>query len=375
MLKKNNRHLTAIVFVATLLPVAAKTQSHLNRNRPYKIISITGYVHGFKDSTWLYLDDAEKLGTAIDSVQVMDDRFILEIKNKQKPDPGYYAIRTKSFSDYKLFWVENMPLTFSGVKGNFKNAIIDGSVFQRQLEFLKRLTNPYEILIDSLRRNYGNTDSIIWKQILSLEQELKNKQIRFVKDYASSVPAAYILSVYCKGWGRKISDSLYRQLSIKAKQSEFGQKVKQFIKLNMEIALDSTFIDFTLPDSIGRPLRLSSFIGKYILLEFWASWCGPCRRDNPGLVSLYNEYKSKGFEIFGVSVDVSSAQWKKAIVADKLSWPSVMTQNGSDDTVALQYGIYEIPTNYLINPDGKIIAKNLRGKELEKKLAELFSGN
>ncbi|TWI85750.1 peroxiredoxin [Lacibacter cauensis] len=364
--------LTAAVIVVILLPFLAKTQTHSKISRTLKNLSISGYVHGFKDSSWLYLDDAEKLGTALDSAQVMDERFILKIKNKNNAAPKYYAIRTKSFSEYKFFWVENSALTFSGVKGQLKDAIIDGSDFQRKLESLYRQTKPYEVLIDSLRRNYGTVDSAIWKQILSLEEELTNINIRFVKSNASSVTAAYILSVYCKGWGRKISDSLYRQLAVQAKQSEYGQKAEQYIKLNKEIAVGSSYADFALPDTSGQTVKLSSLKGKYTLLEFWASWCGPCRRDNPHLVSLYDKYKQHGFELLGVSVDISASQWKKAIVTDKLPWPNVMTKKGSDDIVALQYGIFEIPTNYLVNAEGKIIAKNVRGKELAKKLNDLF---
>lgn len=336
------------------------------------IYTITGYAHGFKDSTWLYLDNAEKLGIAIDSVRVLGERFMLRIKDKKSLNPKQYAIRTKAFSDYKIFWVENKSLNFSGIKGNFKNAIIDGSVFQRHMESFDRLTLPIEILIDSLRRNFGTTDSVIWKQIVSLEEELKDQMIRFVEQNPSSLSAAYILSVYCRQWGRKTADGLYQKLSVNAKQSEFGKKVKQFTFLNKEVAVGSMYVDFTLPDSSGAPIRLSSLKGSYILLEFWASWCAPCRRENPSLVAQYHKYKIRGFEIVGVSHDISASQWKKAIAHDQLAWPNVSALKGSEYDVAMIYGIYEIPTNYLIAPDGKIIAKNLRGEQLTIKLKQIF---
>lgn len=370
---------TGYIILSVIVVTMLSATRQMNNNYEGKSLSgdliITGYAHGFKDSTWLYLDNAEILGIAIDSVRVLEERFFFRIKDKKSPDPKQYAIRTKSFSDYKIFWVENEPLKFSGVKGNFRNAMIDGSVFQRRMESFDRLTLPLEKLIDSLRRNFGTTDSVIWKQILSLEDALKNQMIRFVEQHASTLPAAYILSVYCKQWGRKAADGLYQKLSAKAKQSEFGQKVKQFVFLNKEVEVGSLYVDITLPDSSGMPLRLSSLKGKYILLEFWASWCGPCRRENPNLVAQYNKYHNRGFEIFGVSHDISANQWKKAITVDKLPWPNVSALKGGGDTVALQYGIYEIPANFLINREGKIIAKNLRGKQLEEKLIELFTDN
>lgn len=377
-MKQLRSHMLANSFLLVVLFLLSGYRSDSDNNRAglsttgAATYTITGFVHGYADSTWLYLDPENTPGIPQDSAQVFDERFVFRIQSVEPSKPRYYVIRTKSYSDYKYVWMENTSVVFSAVKGALTNALIDGSDFQRLIESHERLTKPLEMLIDSLRRNFGNTDPVILKKILSLEEELKNTSMRFVEQHGSSQAAAHLLSISCREWGRSNTVRLYQQLSAAAQQSEFGQKVKQFIALNKEVEVGSSYVDFTLPDQTGKPQQLSALKGRYTLLEFWASWCGPCRRENPNLVALYQQYHAQGFEIVGVSHDVSGAQWKKAITTDKLTWQHLSALKGSEYDVALQYGIFEIPTNFLIDPDGKIIAKNLRGEELSKKLKELF---
>jgi thiol-disulfide isomerase/thioredoxin len=120
-------------------------------------------------------------------------------------------------------------------------------------------------------------------------------------------------------------------------------------------------------------VSLSSFKGKYFLLDFWASWCGPCRRENPNVVKAYRQYHNKGFDILGVSLDDSKDDWLKAIKKDGLSWTQVSDLKGWKNEAATLYGIQGIPMNFLIDKEGKIIAKNLRGQDLEKRLAEVLN--
>jgi peroxiredoxin len=335
--------------------------------------SIIGFAHGFSDSTWLYLESAIEPKGFLDSAMIIDNRFYFVIKKSLIANPKHFILRTKSYSDYKYFWMDDHPIIFSGVKGDFRKSLIGGSVSEQVNEAFERLTNPLLVLLDSLNRYYGTTDSVVRKKIIDLEQELKDKSAGFIEINNTSIVSAHLLKIYCKTWGLKTSTRLYNKLSPELKMGDFGKSVKRFIDLNKEVDIGSSYIDFEQKSATGELVRLSSTIGKkYLLLEFWASWCGPCRKENPELVSLYRKYQHKGFDVFGVSSDLNVAQWKKAILKDQLPWHNVSDLKGGENEAALIYGVWEIPTNFLIDPSGKIIAKNLRGADLKKKLRELF---
>ena len=125
-------------------------------------------------------------------------------------------------------------------------------------------------------------------------------------------------------------------------------------------------------DTEGKPVQLSSLRGKVVLVDFWAAWCGPCRQENPNVVRLYQQYHSKGFEILGVSLDRTKEDWLKAIAADNLTWIHVSDLQYWQNAAARLYGVNAIPQSFLLDKDGKIIGKGLRGEDLANKLAEIF---
>lgn len=135
-------------------------------------------------------------------------------------------------------------------------------------------------------------------------------------------------------------------------------------------------VDIVQNNPEGKPLKLSDYKGKFVLIDFWASWCGPCREENPNLVKTYQQFKDKGFEIFGVSLDTPGdhLKWINAIKNDQLTWPQVSDLKGWENEAAKIYGIRSIPASFLIDPSGKIIAKDLRGTALTTELEKIFEG-
>ncbi|WPU93638.1 TlpA disulfide reductase family protein [Mucilaginibacter sabulilitoris] len=169
-------------------------------------------------------------------------------------------------------------------------------------------------------------------------------------------------------------EPLFNGLSQSLKDSETGKNLKHGIDALKVTAIGAVAPDFTQNDANGTPVKLSSFRGKYVLLDFWASWCGPCRQENPNVVRNYNKYKAKNFTVVGVSLDKpeGKAAWLAAIKSDGLEWTQVSDLKFWNNEAAALYQVSSIPQNYLIDPNGKIIAKNLRGEDLDAKLQELF---
>ena len=196
----------------------------------------------------------------------------------------------------------------------------------------------------------------------------------FISDPSSPL-AMYQLQRFA-GWDINADevDPLYNMLPGSWKNSSSGKQMAEKIDLSKRLGIGRVAPDFTQNDTSGTPVSLSSFRGKYLLLDFWASWCSPCRQENPNLVKAFRKYSARGFHVLGVSLDQPNGKekWLKAIHDDGLTWTHVSDLQFWRNAVALQYGIQAVPQNYLLDPEGKILAKNLSGDELEKKLAEIF---
>lgn len=236
--------------------------------------------------------------------------------------------------------------------------------------------NELDIHLDTARggRNSTITGSPAADRYKSYQQNARNTNIEaFIREQPASIVSAFVLYRY-------FSPSLSAdEVVTYTNLLDPSLSGTQYVKLLRELpaSLRSTAVgekapDFELPNPEGKLVKLSDHFGKYLLVDFWAAWCGPCRRENPNIVRVFNKYKDKGFSVFGVSLDSKKDAWVQAIQKDGLNWPQVSDLLFWDSGPAKLYGIRGIPGNVLLDPSGKIIARNLRGEDLEKKLAELI---
>ncbi len=312
------------------------------REKGYKII---GSTNGFADSTLLYLDDVTD-GSFIhlDSTFIIKGKFLFIGILKNKVTKTY--IRTKDFSDRFSIWLENSTIYVTAEKGKFKDATIKGSKTQDEQKILNA--------------------------ILGSSKNSKEQEFLYVRNNPQSIVSASILSIYCSAFGKDTANMLYKKFSKEIKNTYYGKKILEFITLNKNLKIGDKYADFLQQDTKGKNVRLSDFNGKVMLLEFWGSWCGPCREGNPELVKIYNEFNSKGFEILGVAAETNKEQWLKAVENDKLPWTNTSDFNGDKNKAALIYGVSYYPANFLIDKAGTIIAKDLSGEKLIEKLKEIL---
>lgn len=272
-------------------------------------------------------------------------------------------------------------------KDSISNATISGSVTNAQNQQLMALLKPTLTKQKALFAEYQAASpeqrqsqefmAGIEKRDNDIEAEQKQVLSSFVKANPGSFVSLTALSSLAGPTPNPDElEPVFNQLSDNIKKSKSGQAFSKTMAQMKATAIGATAPDFTQNDPQGKPVTLSGFRGKYLLLDFWASWCGPCRRENPNVVAAYNRYKDKNFTILGVSLDREDGKqaWLDAIQKDGLTWNHVSDLKFWSNSAAQLYQVRSIPQNFLLDPDGKIIAKNLRGEDLEKKLAEIFGG-
>ena len=214
-------------------------------------------------------------------------------------------------------------------------------------------------------------------------QDIKHKALaaqqtaifeKFIKENPNNYMSLIVLSSLGPSPDYVVLDGLFNSLSQNIKDTEQGKSIRKGIDGLKSTSLGAVAPDFTQNDVNDKPVTLSSFRGKYVLLDFWASWCGPCRQENPNVVKEFNKFKTKNFTIIGVSLDKADgkAAWLAAIKNDGLNWTQVSDLSFWSNQVAVLYAVQSIPHNFLIDPTGKIIAKDLRGNDLDNKLSEIF---
>lgn len=258
---------------------------------------------------------------------------------------------------------------------------IKGSSETEKLKQLLKVNNKYMQLVQAIEGKYaqygdnippvavqeqirGEYDSIMKAREVEMQQTAMQLENSLVPYFATN----YLMPQANFDFLKQVDAKYYAEFS----KSKYAQELHKRIEVLGKTAIGSVAPDVVLQDPFGKTISLSSLRGKTVLVDFWASWCRPCREESPNLVKAYNKYKTRGFEVFSVSLDDNREAWQKAINDDKLLWTHVSDLMKWNSSVVNLYNIESIPFTVLIDADGKIIAKNLRGKALDEKLAEIL---
>lgn len=347
--------------------------------------SIKGTLNNSTDGQKIYvseLDVATNQPRTIDTVEVIGGKF--EIALPEVTSPSISFLNVEGVRGSILFISDNTPITFEIYPDSLYATTIEGgadnAVLMDYTETMKASQQEMQAIRSTMMQAFSQQDSV---QLMASQQDqdavitrMQKEKKDLVENNPNSIISLMVLQELVGGrmFPAPELQELYDSLSADLRQSPFAKTVEQGLASMSLVEIGNKAPEFTAPTPEGDELALNEVLGKVTLIDFWASWCKPCRDENPNIVRVYEKYKDKGFAILGVSLDREGQKdkWLQAIEDDKLTWPQVSHLQFWQDPVAQQYGIRAIPAAFLLNEEGVIIAKNLRGPALEQKVAELL---
>ena len=358
-----------IFLAALLLPVFSIAQQKAKPVKKSKPVTATvpksleGFridaeIKGFPDGTQVSLLNGQT-GAPESETTVKQNKFSFTGK-VQSPD--FKIILFDKKPPYITLFLDNSKVKVVGENTALDKATVTGSASHQQFQSLNNQLAPYQNLFGENPPN---------------DPAAKASVLQLTEDFIKSNPSSFVSPLAAIRYSQ-LSDNIdnteriYNLLSPVVKQSSMSNYLAQQIADGKRNAVGTIMPDFSQPDTTGKLVSLSSLRGKYVLIDFWASWCRPCRMENPNVAAAYHQYKNKNFTILSVSLDQEKENWLRAIHTDKLTWTHVSDLQYWSNAVAQLYHIESIPQNLLIDPDGNIIAKNLRGEALKSKLKELL---
>lgn len=320
--------------------------------------TVTGEMTGYADGTVVDLMNANS-GMPEATTTISNGKFVLTGKQEY---PDLKLIAFNKTAPYISFFLENGQIKVKAAKDALDKAVITGSTSHDDFVAYNNLAKPYEKLFNGEVEADEATVKQVAASMENFARQKPNSHIALIAIYRNH----QLLS------NAELMEELFKKMSPDVRLSPMGNYLAQQIDEAKRNPIGKPLADFVQADTSGKAFSLSSLRGKYVLVDFWASWCGPCRQENPNVVNAYHKYKDKNFTVLGVSLDKAKQPWLDAIKADNLTWPHVSDLKGWQNAVAQQFQISSIPQNFLIDPNGIVIGKNLRGAALESKLASLI---
>lgn len=359
-----------LVAITLLLPLLGVAQS---KSR----FLIQGNIKGLTENTQVNLLSGAD-GKSIASAKMVNGIFYLRGELKE---PELCQISFAGYKEQLDLFIANDTVNMVIDLADIKNVKITGSALQEEYLGFKQEFYPYFEKLNTLgntinaEKDAGKKNGLI-QEYLALKTTILNAGTNFTNSHpASPVSSLLLVAVMRLYEGPAELEAKYEQLQPAAKKGALARIIEKTIadaKATKIGAVGTQALEFSQKDVNGKAISLSSFKGKYVLVDFWASWCKPCRQENPNVVNAYQVYKGKNFTVLGVSLDQSKPNWLAAIKADNLEWTHVSDLQYWNNAVAQLYGIQSIPANMLIDPTGKIIARDLRGEALPQILKELL---
>ena len=370
------------LFILALLPLSIFAQS--------ESFTVKGTVGKLNSPSKVYLSYRQNKTVITDSASIKNGMFELKgqvsnpVKAKLVLDHAGKGLQSLRTPDFVELYLEKGVISLTS-KDSVYNAVVVGSVVnddnRKLTEKLAAAKNKMKVMMaeyyaapDEKKKSKEFQDETE-KRYNAITKEIQEIESAFIRDN----PNSYVSLDIVKNTGGSIPnvevlDSLFKSLTETIRNSSAGKELSERIDKLKLVAVGAIAPDFTQMTPENQPVKLSDFKGKYVLIDFWASWCGPCRAENPNVVKVYNQYKDNGFTVLGISLDNEKGRdaWLKAINKDQLTWTQVSDLKGWYNEVAALYSVKAVPQNFLIDPNGKIIAKNLRGEELAAKLKEII---